>query len=76
MPNDTSCSPFGNCTVLVGTKTNGTFYTPQYDPTYPIPYWHKNMGLATIWVCNSLTRKAHTAYLDHLAGCYRRSCVG
>jgi len=27
----------------------------QYDPTYPAPFWHQRMELATICVCNSLT---------------------
>ncbi|KAH9221283.1 hypothetical protein DL95DRAFT_382165 [Leptodontidium sp. 2 PMI_412] len=55
MPNNTSCSPTGNCTILVGAKTNGTFYVAQYDPNYPAPFWHQRMELATICVCNSLT---------------------
>lgn len=57
MPNDTSCSPTSNCTILEGASTNGTYYVAQYDPNFPVPYWHKNMELATIIVCNSLTRK-------------------
>ncbi|PBP27174.1 plasma membrane protein, partial [Diplocarpon rosae] len=55
MSNDTSCSPFGNCTILAGTKTNGTIFTPRYNESYPVPYWHQNMELATICLCNSLT---------------------
>lgn len=44
----TSCSSFGNCTILDSV---------DYDPAYPVPYWHQHMGLATICICNSLTRK-------------------
>ncbi|KAH7313021.1 hypothetical protein BKA65DRAFT_150392 [Rhexocercosporidium sp. MPI-PUGE-AT-0058] len=55
MTNDTSCSPTGNCTILVGAKTNGTFYVAQYDRNYPAPFWHQRMELVTICVCNSLT---------------------
>ncbi|KAK2630556.1 hypothetical protein QTJ16_001376 [Diplocarpon rosae] len=52
---DTSCSSFGNCTILAGTKTNGTIFAPRYDESYPVPYWHQNMELAAICTCNSLT---------------------
>ncbi|KAL2061037.1 hypothetical protein VTL71DRAFT_9089 [Oculimacula yallundae] len=55
MTNDTSCSPTGDCPILVGAKTNGTFFVAQYDPSYPAPFWRQRMELITICVCNSLT---------------------
>ncbi|KAJ5052357.1 uncharacterized protein L3040_002108 [Drepanopeziza brunnea f. sp. 'multigermtubi'] len=55
MPNNTACSPFGNCTIIDGVRTNGTIFTPPYDATYPVPHWHQNMELATICVFNSLS---------------------
>lgn len=57
MPNDTTCSPTSNCTILGGTTTNGTLYTASFDPNAPAPLWHQRMELATIVVCNSLTCK-------------------
>ncbi|CZT10298.1 hypothetical protein WAI453_009384 [Rhynchosporium graminicola] len=55
MTNDTSCSPNGDCPILVGTKTNGTFFVAQYDPRFTPTIWRQNMELVTICVCNSLT---------------------
>ncbi|CZR62151.1 uncharacterized protein PAC_12048 [Phialocephala subalpina] len=55
MPNDTSCSVTGTCTILTGTVTNGTDYVAQYNPNAPAPLWHQRMELATICVCNVLS---------------------
>lgn len=53
--NNTSCSPYGNCTIIEGAITNGTMFVAPYDPNAPGPRWRKHMEMATICVCNSLT---------------------
>jgi hypothetical protein len=54
---NTSCSPYGNCTIIEGAITNGTMFVAPYDPNAPGPKWRKHMEMATICVCNSLTCK-------------------
>jgi hypothetical protein len=43
--------------IMTGAITNGTVWVGSYDPNLPVPHWHQKMELATICVCNSLTRK-------------------
>jgi hypothetical protein len=57
MANNTACSPTGTCVIMSGSLTNGTDFVAQYDPSVPVPHWRVRMELATIVVCNSLSRK-------------------
>ncbi|TVY38055.1 hypothetical protein LSUB1_G005944 [Lachnellula subtilissima] len=56
--NSTACYITGNCTILDGSQTNGTFYvfgSNGYDPNAPVPLWHQRLELATICTADSLT---------------------
>ncbi|TVY21676.1 hypothetical protein LARI1_G001122 [Lachnellula arida] len=56
--NSTACYVTGNCTILDGSQTNGTFFVSGsngYNPNAPVPYWHQRLELATICTCSSLS---------------------
>ncbi|TAQ89028.1 hypothetical protein B7494_g2610 [Chlorociboria aeruginascens] len=55
MSNETMCALLGNCTILSGPITNGTYYVAAFNPNAPKPFWHQRMELITICVTNSLT---------------------
>lgn len=66
--NSTACVVTGNCTIIDGPLTNGTFWVSGgnggYDPTAPVPHWHQRMELATICIASALTRKFSNCSFD------------